>query len=126
MGDMSIPGFYFEKAGAEVYSLGSTVDATDYTDIIATPASGKYLVITSIIVQPSAVLTGGGVTIKSYTGAGAAIATLFEAIGCTTVIIAPIVLDVSNAPIVLGVDETLRAALITAGDAQVSVRGFQI
>ncbi len=41
-------------------------------------------------------------------------------------IIAPIVLDVSNAPIVLGVDETLRARFVTAGDAQVSVRGFQI
>jgi hypothetical protein len=127
MGDMSVPGFYFEKAGASVYALSSTVDATDYSDIIATPASGKYLVITHIIVQPTVVLTNGGVTIKSYDSGGSPKDTLFEAIGCTTVIIAPIVIDMSGCPIVLGVGESLRAKVANASDnAQVMCRGFQI
>ena len=127
MVDTSVAGFYFEKAGQSTYSKTTTVDAEDYSDVIAQPSSGKYLVITHIIVQPTVVLSNGGLTIRIYDGDGVSQGAIFASLGCGTLIISPFELNISECPIVLSPDYTLKAKVENTNDnVYVICRGFEI
>jgi len=127
MVDSSVAGFYFEKAGQSTYSKTTTVDGDDYSDVIAQPSSGKYLVITHIYVQPTVVLLNGGLSIRIYDGDGVSQGNIFASLGCGTLIISPFEINMSECPIVLDPDYTLKAKVENAGDdVYVICRGFVI
>jgi len=121
----SLSSHLYNISFGRIYAKSTEVTDTSFPgDVIADPPStSDKLAITKISFQPSA--AGVTVVVRSYESDGTTlVATLFNAVLATGILLVPPEVDMSDAPIILKDGQQLQATVSVGGTAYVTVRGF--
>jgi len=121
----SLSEHLYNKAHGRIFK--ASVNVTDHTttgDAIYAPPSGKKVCLTHITFSPK--VAGDAVTIKVYESDGTTLVeSLFTKITVASFLLTVPSIDMSDCPIILTADRTLRGIVAASGDeVYVTVRGF--